>query len=427
MTNTPSDATLLAALGFIALFFVLLVVNVGLRLWLSRRQVRHVAAHRNNVPAAFADKVSLEAHQKAADYTLAKQRFGRYALMVEISFLLLLTLGGGLQGLHEFWGTVFEGYTSGLPYGLALIGSVGLISTLVDLPLSWQRQFGLEAQFGFNRMTPKLFVVDMLKHLLLGVVLGAPLVAAALWLIALTGPNGWLILWLFWIGFNLLILFIYPRWIAPLFNKFEPLNNPELKTRIEALLARCQFAFGGLFVMDGSKRSSHGNAYFTGFGKNRRIVFFDTLLERLTPPQVEAVLAHELGHFKHRHIIGRMVMIFALSGLFLWALWQFMGNPAIFIALGIEQTTPALGLVLFGLVLPMVTFPFTPLGSWLSRRQEYQADAYAVANSSAQDLADALVRLYEDNAATLTPDPLHSAFYDSHPPAALRIARLGLS
>jgi STE24 endopeptidase len=403
------------------LLFCTLFLNAGLRLWLSQRQIIHVTEHRNAVPSAFAGQISLEAHQKAADYTLAKQRFGRFSLCIDIALLLLLTLGGGLQGLHDFW----SGKFGGIPYGLAMMGSVGLMSTIAGLPLSYLHQFGLEAQFGFNRMKPTLFFVDLGKQLLLSVVLGGPVIAIVLWLIGATDKNWWLFVWLFWVSFNLLVLFIYPRWIAPLFNKFSPLEDAELKCRIEALLKRCEFTSGGLFVMDGSKRSSHGNAYFTGFGKNRRIVFFDTLLERLTPPQIEAVLAHELGHFKHRHVLGRIAMIFGLSLVFLWLLGQLITSPVFFIGLGLEQGNNALGLLLFSLVLPVFTFPLTPFGSWLSRRQEYEADAYAVSQTSGKDLSEALVKLYEDNAATLTPDPLHSAFYDSHPPAALRIAHLG--
>ncbi|MEY4593166.1 MAG: hypothetical protein RIR18_2061 [Pseudomonadota bacterium] len=417
----PLDSTpFISAPLLTTLFLSTLFLSTGLRIWLSKRQIRHVTQHRNAVPSAFAGQIELEAHQKAADYTVAKQRFGRFSLCIDIALLLLLTLGGGLQGLHDFW----AGHFDGIIYGLAMMGSVGLLSTLINLPLSYLYQFGLEAQFGFNRMKPALFFADLGKQLLLSVALGGPVITIVLWLIGAMGENWWLYVWLFWVGFNLLVLFSYPRWIAPLFNKFSPMENAELKSRIEALLQRCEFASGGLFVMDGSKRSSHGNAYFTGFGKNRRIVFFDTLLERLTPPQIEAVLAHELGHFKHRHVLGRMAMIFGLSLVFLWLLGQLITSPAFFIGLGLEQGNPALGLLLFSLVLPVFTFPLTPLGSWLSRRQEYEADAYACAQTNGKDLSEALVKLYEDNAATLTPDPLHSAFYDSHPPAALRIAHL---
>ena len=403
-------------------FLALFALSLCLQLWLSHRQVSHVLSNRHATPPAFANSISLEAHQKAADYTVAKQILGRYELILESALVLLLTLGGGLQALHE----AVAFHLSGMPYALTLLGALMLISSLVGLPLAYLRQFGLEAQFGFNRMRPPLFFADLLKQWLLTIVLGGPLLIAILWFMEAGGAGWWWMAWLFWIGFNTLVLFIYPRWIAPLFNRFTPLDNPELKARIEALLARCSFQAGGLFVMDGSRRSSHGNAYFSGFGRNRRIVFFDTLLERLTPSQIEAVLAHELGHFKRRHILKRMASLFTLSLLVLWLLAQGLNTPAVFAGLGLETANPALGLALFSIVLPCVTFPFTPLGSYWSRRHEYEADAYAATQTQPGDLSAALVKLYEDNAATLTPDPLHSAFYDSHPPAALRIARLSI-
>jgi STE24 endopeptidase len=420
----PLDSPPLVTPFFVSLLFlVAIALSTGLKFWLSQRQIRHVHKHYGIVPAAFTHQITLEAHQKAADYTIAKQRFGNFGLAIDFSLLLLLTLGGGLQGLHDFWSTRLEG----IPYGLAMMGSLGLITTFLDIPLTYVRQFGLEEKFGFNRMTPALFFADLGKQFLLSFVLGIPLISAVLALMNIMGQNWWLTVWLFWVSFNLLILFIYPRWIAPIFNKFTPLPESDLKSRIESLLHRCDFQSGGLFVMDGSKRSSHGNAYFTGFGKNRRIVFFDTLLERLSPPQVEAVLAHELGHFKNRHVLSRMVMLFGMSLFFLWILGQLLNSAAFFLGLGVEEANTALGLILFFLVLPVFNFPLTPIGSWLSRRQEYEADAYAVAQTNSQDLGEALVKLYQDNAATLTPDPLYSAFYDSHPPASLRIAHLAQS
>ena len=413
MTNTFSLAFLLA-----------LALMVALRLWLSQRQISHVLAHRAAVPAQFANRLELAAHQKAADYTVTRTRFGRLALAVEVAVLLAFTFGGGLQALHDFWSPRLDG----LSYGVALIFSVMAVSGIIDLPLSLYRQFVIEEKFGFNRMTPKLFVIDLIKQTLLGAAIGTPVILAILWLMAQMGSLWWLYVWLFWCSFNLLILFIYPTWIAPLFNKFAPLEDAALKTRIEALLTRCGFATSGLFVMDGSKRSSHGNAYFTGFGKTKRIVFFDTLLGRLQPVEVEAVLAHELGHFKHRHVIKRIVLLFAMSLGFLAALGQLIDAPWFFNGLGVQMGNPAqntaLGLILFFLAVPVFTFLLTPLSSVLSRRDEFEADRYAATHASADDLVHALVKLYEDNAATLTPDPLHSLFYDSHPPASLRIARL---
>ena len=413
MTNTFSLAFLLA-----------LALMVALRLWLSQRQISHVLAHRAAVPAQFSDRLELAAHQKAADYTVTRTRFGRLALAVEVAVLLAFTFGGGLQALHDFWSPRLDG----LSYGVALIFSVMAVSGIIDLPLSLYRQFVIEEKFGFNRMTPKLFVIDLIKQTLLGAAIGTPVILAILWLMAQMGSLWWLYVWLFWCSFNLLILFIYPTWIAPLFNKFAPLEDAALKTRIEALLERCGFATSGLFVMDGSKRSSHGNAYFTGFGKTKRIVFFDTLLGRLQPVEVEAVLAHELGHFKHRHVIKRIVLLFAMSLGFLAVLGQLIDAPWFFNGLGVQMGNPAqntaLGLILFFLAVPVFTFLLTPLSSVLSRRDEFEADRYAATHASADDLVHALVKLYEDNAATLTPDPLHSLFYDSHPPASLRIARL---
>jgi STE24 endopeptidase len=331
-----------------------------------------------------------------------------------------LTLGGGLQALHDFWSPRLDG----LPYGVALIFSVLAISAIIDLPLALYRQFVIEEEFAFNRMTPRLFLADLLKQAALGVAIGTPVLLAVLWLMERMGSLWWLYVWLFWCVFNLLILFLYPTWIAPLFNKFVALDDAPLKARVEALLSRCGFSSSGLFVMDGSKRSSHGNAYFTGFGKSKRIVFFDTLLGRLQPLEVEAVLAHELGHFKHRHVLKRIAMLFALSLGFLAILGQLIDASWFFNGLGVETQNTALGLLLFFLAAPVFTFLLTPLLSLLSRRDEFEADRYAADKASASDLVAALVKLYEDNAATLTPDPLHSLFYDSHPPAALRIARL---
>ncbi|MDR3322663.1 MAG: M48 family metallopeptidase [Zoogloeaceae bacterium] len=405
---------------FIATVIAALAISVFLRFWLSWRQSCFVAARRAQTPAAFAGRISLAAHQRAADYTLAKARLGRVALGVETLLFLAFTWGGGLQALHDFWSDRLHG----LLYGVALIASVAILSALVELPLDIYRQFRLESRFGFNRMTPALFFSDLAKQTLIAALLGLPLLAAVLWLMASMGDAWWLYVWLLWMGFNLLALFIYPLWIAPRFNRFTPLADGEVKERVRALLERGKFGDRALFVMDGSKRSSHGNAYFTGFGKARRIVFFDTLLEHLTPPQVEAVLAHELGHFHHRHIVKRIAAIFLLSLVFLALLGQLLPADWFFHGLGLQQGNTALALVLFSLVVPLFTFPLTPLMSALSRRHEFQADAYAARVASADELAAALVKLVDSNAATLTPDSLYSLFYDSHPPASLRIARL---
>jgi len=406
--------------SFTLAFLFALTLMVALRLWLSGRQIAHVLAHRDAVPAQFANKVGLSEHRKAADYTVTKTRFGRVMLAVEVALLLFYTFGGGLQMLHDFWYAKVQG----LAYGVTLIFSVMALSGIIDLPLSLYSQFVIEEKFGFNRMTLKLFITDFIKQTSLGIIIGVPVLLAVLWLMDQMGAYWWFYVWLFWCSFNLLILFIYPTWIAPLFNKFTPLDDAPLRVRIESLLARCGFATSGLFVMDGSKRSSHGNAYFTGFGKTKRIVFFDTLLKRLQPGEVEAVLAHELGHFKHRHVLKRIALLFAMSLAFLAILGQLMQAPWFFNGLGVQVQNTALALILFFLVVPVFTFLLTPLTSQLSRRHEFEADRYAAQQSSATDLANALVKLYEDNAATLTPDPLHSLFYDSHPPAAQRIERL---
>ena len=405
---------------FSFVFILALCATVALRCWLAARQLKHVAAHREAVPAQFAGRITLGSHQKAADYSMTRTRLGFLSLAIEVAVLLAFTLGGGLQVLHDWWATRLDG----LAYGVALIFSVMAISSLVDLPLSLYTQFVVEEKFGFNRMTLKLFFADLAKQTLLGALIGTPVLLAVLWLMAQAGSLWWLYTWVFWCAFNLLILLIYPTWIAPLFNKFTPLADDELKARIENLLTRCGFASSGLFVMDGSKRSNHGNAYFTGLGKSKRIVFFDTLLSRLQGGEIEAVLAHELGHFKHRHVMKRIVLMFSLSLGFLAVLGQLMTADWFYHGLGVSTQNTALALILFFLVVPVFTFLLTPLSSLLSRRHEFEADRYAAEHASACELTNALVKLYEDNAATLTPDPLHSLFYDSHPPAALRIAHL---
>jgi STE24 endopeptidase len=405
-------------------FVAFLLLMVGIKYWLSWRQVRHVARHADAVPPQFADRVSLEAHRKAASYTVAKTRLALVETAVSAAVLIALTLLGGLQwiadSLHDLTGT-------GFAFQLTFVATVVILLGVIDLPFSWIRQFRIEARYGFNRMTLALWLADLAKSFALAALLGMPLLAAV---IALMRGGGlwWVYAWVLWVGFNALVLVIYPTVIAPLFNRFEPLKDSTLVQRIGALLARTGFSSKGVFVMDGSRRSAHGNAYFTGLGRAKRIVFFDTLVDRLQPAEIEAVLAHELGHFKLRHIAKRMVFSFVASLLVLGLLGWLANRPWFYTGLGV---TPALdggnegvALVLFMLVLPVFTFVFAPLASYLSRRHEFEADAFAARHASAADLVNALVKLYEDNAATLTPDPIHSAFYDSHPPASLRVARL---
>ena len=403
-------------------FIAALALATATRLWLARRQIRHVQAYRDAVPPGFEGVLSLTAHQTAADYAVAKTRLGVADLLIGVAALLALTLGGGLQAVSDALARALQ--PSGLWHGTALIVCVVVLLSLLDLPVTVWRTFVIETRFGFNRQTPALFVADLARQALVGAALGVPLVILVLWLMARMGEYWWLYVWLAWMAFNLLVLLLYPTLIAPLFNRFTPLADPALAGRIGALLARCGFRASGLFVMDGSKRSSHGNAYFTGFGAARRIVFFDTLLARLAPEEIEAVLAHELGHFKRRHVWKRVAWLFALSLAMLWGLGQLASHAWFYTGLGVNMPSTAAALLLFVLVVPVFTFPLQPLASLYSRRHEFEADAYAAAHASAADLVRALVRLYQDNAATLTPDPLYSAFYDSHPPATTRIARL---
>lgn len=407
---------------FSTVFLAMLALTTALRVWLALRQMRHVAAHRGAVPGEFADRIPLADHQKAADYTRAKLRLGLVELGVDVALLLVFTFGGLLAAFDTFWRDVIA--DTGYAYGLALFASVGVAGFVVGLPFSLYRTFRLEAAFGFNKMTPGLYVADLIKQLVLTVLIGAPLLLLVLWLMDAMGAQWWLYVWMTWLAFNLLVLLLYPTVIAPLFNKFTPLAEGEVKSRIEALLARCGFASSGLFVMDGSKRSAHGNAYFTGFGRSKRIVFFDTLIEKLAPGEVEAVLAHELGHYKRRHIVKRIAVMSALSLALLWLLGQLIDQSWFYEGLKVGAGSTAMALILFSLVLPVFTFPFGPLMSWHSRKHEFEADAYAAQQADGGELVAALVKLYRDNAATLTPDPLHSLFYDSHPPASVRIARL---
>ncbi|MDD2914531.1 MAG: M48 family metallopeptidase [Gallionella sp.] len=411
----------MTATQFTFIFIAALLLTTLAKVWLARRHLAYIAAHRGAVPQTFREKIQLAEHQKAADYTSAKTRFGMLGILFDAALLLAFTLAGGIQLIADVCNGWFG---SPLVQGMATIVAVLLLSSLLETPFSLYRTFVIEARFGFNKMTPALYLSDVLKSLLLGAVIGLPLLFGVLWLMERMGTYWWLYVWLAWMAFNLLILFIYPSFIAPLFNKFTPLQDEAMKARIEALLDKCGFAAKGLFVMDGSKRSSHGNAYFTGFGKTKRIVFFDTLLERLSGEEVEAVLAHELGHFKHRHVLKRIVSTFAMSLGFLWLLGQLMQTAWFYQGLGVNTPSTALALLLFFMILPIFSFMLHPLLAAYSRKHEFEADAYAAKQTAATDLANALVKMYQDNAATLTPDPLYSAFYDSHPPAAVRIARL---
>jgi STE24 endopeptidase len=410
--------------SFTLIFIAALFVTTVIQIWLSMRHIRHVRAHQNKVPEGFVGQISLADHSKAADYTCAKTRAGFPGIFLHVALLFIFTLGGGLNALSLFW---LEWFSDPIMHGMGLILSTFLIMGLLEIPLSYYRIFVIEEQFGFNKMTPGMFFADLIKQAMLMALLGAPLLFFILWLMERMGENWWLYAWAAWIAFNLFLLAIFPAWIAPLFNKFSPLEDAALKLRIEQLLKKCGFTSSGLFVMDGSRRSNHGNAYFTGFGKTKRIVFFDTLLSRLEPAEIEAVLAHELGHFKHRHVIKRVIASFVMSLLFFWLLGYLMNQMWFYEGLGVSFETAsstAMALLLFFLVMPVFTFLFHPISSIYSRKHEFEADAYAAQNASAGDLIRALVKLYQDNAATLTPDPLHSAFYDSHPPAAIRVAHL---
>ncbi len=416
---------LLSTLAFTSMFVFALVVSAGLRAWLAMRQVRHVAAHRDAVPPAFADRIDLAAHRRAAAYTIARTRLGLVDDLVGTGLVVVLVLLGGLQWLHDLAAGVFAGQP--MAGQVAFVLAVTLLMSVVGIPIAWYRQFRLERRFGFNRMTPALFFADMGRNLLVGLVLGVPLLWAILALMRGAGEHWWIHAWLVWVGFNMLVLYAYPTLIAPLFNRFEPLPEGGVRERVEGLLARCGFASKGLFVMDGSKRSAHGNAYFTGFGRAKRIVFFDTLLERLDAGEIEAVLAHELGHFRHRHVLRRMAVGFALSAAGLWLLGWLANRPWFYQGLGLTpslELIDAAALVLFFIALPVFTFPLGPLMSLMSRRDEFQADAFAASHADGAALVAALVKLYQDNASTLTPDPVHSVFYDSHPPASVRIGRL---
>jgi len=416
------------------IFGAALLANLLVKFWLASRQIRAVARHRGAVPTEFAQTITLASHQRAADYTVAKLRLGLLELAFGAAVLLGWTLMGGLDWLNAL---LLQAFGPGHPLlqPLALLVAFAVINGLIDLPFGLYQTFVVEQRFGFNKMTLGLWLGDLVKGTLVGAAIGIPLAALVLWLMGATGRWWWLWTWAVWMGFSLLMMVIYPMFIAPLFNKFQPLADEALKERVTGLMARCGFAAKGLFVMDGSRRSAHANAYFTGFGAAKRVVFFDTLLKQLSVPEVEAVLAHELGHFKRRHIAKRIAAMFgfSLAGLALlgWLTqqsWFYVGlgvTPNLPAQLGGDVPNHALALLLFMLVVPVFSFFLSPLSAMLSRRHEFEADAYAAQQASAQDLANALVKLYKDNASTLTPDPLYVRFYYSHPPASERIARMG--
>lgn len=402
-------------------FLIALTAALALRLWLAVRQLRHVRLHQDLVPEPFATDISLPVHRKAADYTAAKVKLSLLSMLLDFVLVLVWTLGGGLASLDDAWRGTGLGT---LNTGVLVIASFVLINAAIGLPLSLYSTFGVEADFGFNRTTVKTYVLDIIKTLLLSVLLGMPLLYAALALMGRAGQLWWIYVWALWFGFSLIMTWAYPRFIAPLFNKFSPLADEALKARIETLLTRCGFASKGVFVMDGSTRSAHGNAYFTGFGANKRIVFFDTLMEKLEPAEIEAVLAHELGHFRLKHVVQRLLLTAALGLAALALLGWLADQDWFYTALGVPAPSDYTALLLFTLLLPPFLLFLEPLASAWSRRHEFQADAYARKQADGSALVHALVKLYRDNASTLTPDPLHSAFYDSHPPALLRIARL---
>jgi len=415
--------------SFVSLVFAAVVLAwLALRLWLATRQIRHVALHRDQVPPPFAASVTLATHRRAADYTIAKARLGLISMAFGAALLLGWTLLGGLDALNVALRDAVLPSGGAMAYQLALLAAFTLIGGLLELPFDVYGTFVLEHRFGFNRVTPALFVADLFKSTLVGALIGLPLAALILWIMGSLGASWWFWAWVAWVAFNLLLLVAYPTVIAPLFNRFEPLPDEALKARVQALMQRCGFAAKGLFVMDGSKRSAHANAYFTGLGAAKRVVFFDTLLARLSPPEVEAVLAHELGHFKHRHVLKRMVMIFGASGAGLALLGWLAGDSGFYAGLGVAPNlaapNDALALLLFSLALPPFLFFAAPLAAQLSRRHEFEADAYACAQADGRSLASALLKLHEDNASTLTPDPVYVRFYYSHPPASERLAAL---
>jgi len=418
----------MSALDLTLLFCAFLIATLTVKLWLASRQIRHVAQHRAEVPVAFRETITLASHQRAADYTIARLRFGLVETAAATALLLGWTLLGGLDALNLALRDAIQPRFGGLAYQIALLCAFALIAGLIELPLSWWQTFRVEQRHGFNRTTLGLWIVDGLKGLALAAVLGLPLAALILWLMGAAGSLWWLWAWGAWAAFNLLMLVIFPTVIAPMFNKFKPLEDAALRSRVEALMARCGFAAKGLFVMDGSRRSAHANAYFTGFGAAKRVVFFDTLLEKLSPGEVEAVLAHELGHFRHRHVLKRIAAMFALSlagfALLGWVSQQAWFYTGLGVRPNLGAPNDALALLLFVLAGPVFSYFAAPVFAGLSRRHEYEADAYACKQASGRDLSAALLKLYEDNASTLTPDRLYARFYYSHPPAGERLAHM---
>ncbi|MBX3657536.1 MAG: M48 family metallopeptidase [Ramlibacter sp.] len=406
-------------------FAIALLTGLLVKFWLASRQIRHVARHRDQVPADFSAAVTLQAHQKAADYTLVKARFGLLELAFGAAVLLGWTLLGGLDLLNR---ALLSWLGGGMIQQLALLAAFALVGGLIDLPFTLYQTFVIEERFGFNKVTPRLWLADLAKSTVIGILIGLPIAALILWLMGAAGGLWWLWAWGAWMAFNLLLMMIYPTFIAPWFNQFKPLEDDTLKARVTALMQRCGFSAKGLFVMDGSKRSAHANAYFTGFGAAKRVVFYDTLLARLSPGEVDAVLAHELGHFKHRHILQRMVSLFAMSlagfALLGWLSAQSWFYGGLGVRPNMAGANDALALLLFLLAVPVFSFFISPLFAQMSRRHEFEADAYAVAQTRGEDLRSALLKLYEDNASTLTPDPVFVRFYYSHPPATERLARM---
>lgn len=426
-TSTSASALSSTSLVFTLAFAIALVLSLVVKFWLASRQIRHVAQHRNAVPSAFASHITLAAHQKAANYTIAKGRLGLLEMALGTAVLLGWTLLGGLSALNQL---LMGWMGGGMAQQVALLAVFVLIGSLIDLPITLYQTFVLEERFGFNKITLKLWLADLLKSSIVGALIGLPIAALILWVMGAAGSLWWLWAWGLWMGFNLLLLVIYPTLIAPMFNKFQPLEDETLKARVTALMQRCGFAAKGLFVMDGSKRSAHANAYFTGFGAAKRVVFYDTLLAKLSAGEVDAVLAHELGHFKHKHIIKRIVSMFAMSLAGFALLGWLEGQAWFYIGLGVfpnitgSAPNDAVALLLFMLSVPVFSFFISPLFAQISRKHEFEADAYAVAQTSGADLSTALLKLYEDNASTLTPDPVYVKFYYSHPPASERLLRM---
>ncbi|QXL84465.1 M48 family metallopeptidase [Comamonas sp. NLF-1-9] len=420
------------SLLFTCLFTAALVLGLLLKVWLASRQIRSVARHRGAVPADFAGHITLAAHQRAADYTIEKTRFGLLELALAAAVVLGWTLLGGLDALNQ---ALLAWLGGGMLQQLALLAAFMLIGSAIELPLQWWQTFVIEQRHGFNRMTPRLWLADLAKSTVLGALIGLPLAALVLWIMQAAGALWWLWAWAVVVGFNLVMMVAWPLWIAPLFNRFEPLQDEALKERVAALMARCGFKAKGFFVMDGSRRSAHANAYFTGLGHAKRVVFFDTLLRQLSPDEVQAVLAHELGHFRHKHVLRRMVGVFALSLLGFALLGWLSTRTWFYTGLGVQPNLTldgsapnnALALLLFMLAVPVFTTFVTPLFTLMSRHDEFQADAYAVQHTSGADLRSALLKLYQDNASTLTPDPVYARFYYSHPPASERLAHLAVA